>query len=425
METIHLQALENWLINKGFSEQLAGLAHDSIMVLIVLVIAGIADIITRKLLLDVIIQAVRKTKTTWDDILLEKRVFQRIAHIVPAIVIYFSTEFLFLESAQFQALIKSLCIIYILLITLLVAESIINGFHEIYNSQPISKGRSIKGYIQVIKIFLYFIVIISILAILLDKPLTTLLTGLGALAAVLILVFKDTILGFVASIQLSANKMVNVGDWISMPQYNADGNVTDISLNTIKVRNWDKTISTIPTYALVADSFQNWKGMSESGGRRIKRHLTIDMKSVKFCTPEMLKRFEHIIYLKDYIKQRQVEIEKYNRDNDIDESIVVNGRRMTNLGVFRRYIEFYLRNHPKIHQELTFMVRHLQPTDKGIPLEVYVFSNDQQWVNYESIQADIFDHLLAVIPEFELRVFQLPSGDDLRKSNATAPVYGD
>jgi miniconductance mechanosensitive channel len=263
-------------------------------------------------------------------------------------------------------------------------------------------------------IIVYGIAIILILSILLGRSPKYLFTGLGALAAVLILVFKDTILGFVASIQLTANNMVRIGDWISMPKHNADGTVTEITLNTVKVQNWDKTISTIPTYALVSDSFGNWRGMEESGGRRIKRHINLDMQSVKFCTPEMLEEFNKITCLKDYINDRQVEISKYNESNKIDNSVIVNGRRMTNLGTFRRYLEFYLRNHPMIHDNMTFLIRHLQPTEKGIPLEIYVFSKDQRWANYESIQADIFDHILAVIPHFHLRVFQNPSGEDFK-----------
>jgi len=234
------------------------------------------------------------------------------------------------------------------------------------------------------------------------------------MAAVLILVFKDTILGFVASIQLSANNMVRIGDWISLPKHNADGTVIEITLNTVKVQNWDKTISTIPTYALVSDSFGNWRGMEESGGRRIKRHINIDMRSVKFCSPEMLEKFKGIIYLRDYIDEKQEEIARYNIENKIDDSIIVNGRRMTNLGTFRKYLEMYLKNHPMIHDNMTFLVRHLQPDETGIPIEIYVFSKDQKWANYESIQADIFDHILAVIPEFDLIAFQNPSGDDIR-----------
>jgi miniconductance mechanosensitive channel len=384
------------------------------IILIVFLLAWLSDFLSKRILLRIINRAVRKTKSTWDDIFLESHVFERIAHIAPAIVIYYSVNLIPAEYASIASFVRSATMIYMLLMALLMIDSVINSFYLIYQKQPISKTRSIKGYVQVVKIAVYFIIIISILSIILNRPLTKLLTGLGALAAVLILVFKDTILGFVASIQLSANKMVQVGDWISIPKYNADGDVIDISINTVKVRNWDKTISTIPTYALVSDSFQNWRGMTESGGRRIKRSISIDMKSVKFCTPEDLEKFRKINALQEYLSKKQKELQAYNEKHDIDNSVLVNGRRLTNLGVFRAYVEEYLRRNDKISKELTFLIRQLQPNDKGIPIEIYVFSKDQNWVNYEGIQSDIFDHLLAVIPEFGLSVFQSPTGEDFK-----------
>jgi miniconductance mechanosensitive channel len=240
------------------------------------------------------------------------------------------------------------------------------------------------------------------------------LGGLGAMAAVLMFVFKDTILGFVAGIQLSANNMVRIGDWIEMPGKNADGTVIEITLNTVKVQNWDKTIAQFPTYALVSESFINWRGMEESEGRRIKRSVYIDLKSVKFCTPEMLEKFRKVQILHEYIDNKEIELKVYNDTHGIDNSILMNGRRQTNLGVFRHYVTEYLKKHPKIHNEMTFLVRHLQPTERGIPIEIFVFSREKSWPVYESIQADIFDHILAVVPEFGLRVFQNPTGDDFR-----------
>jgi miniconductance mechanosensitive channel len=229
------------------------------------------------------------------------------------------------------------------------------------------------------------------------------------------LVFKDTILGFVASIQLSGHDMVRIGDWIEMPKYGADGDVIDVSIHTVKVRNWDKTITTIPTYGLVSDAFKNWRGMSESGGRRIKRSLHIDMNSIKFNTDEMLERFKKFDLIKEYIADKQEEINGYNKEHETDTSQLINGRRQTNIGVFRAYIIAYLKNNPKIHQNMTFLVRHLEPTQHGLPVQIYVFSNDQAWANYEAIQADIFDHLLAALPEFELSVFQSPTGSDFAR----------
>jgi miniconductance mechanosensitive channel len=300
------------------------------------------------------------------------------------------------------------------LVIVMVIDAVINAFHEIYHRLPISKGRNIKGFIQVLKIIFYFVAIIFIISIFSGSPPKALMASLGALAAVFMFVFKDTILGFVASIQLSANKMVNVGDWISMPEYNADGDVIDINLTSVKVQNWDKTIASVPTYALVSQSFNNWKGMEESGGRRIKRSINIDMNSVGFLDETQKEKLRKFHLLHDYITQKEKEISEYNKSLKLDDSIVTNGRRMTNLGTFRAYLGNYLRSHPMVHQDMTFLVRHLQPTEKGIPLEIYVFSKDQAWANYEAIQADIFDHVLAIIPEFGLRVFQNPTGSDFQ-----------
>jgi len=234
------------------------------------------------------------------------------------------------------------------------------------------------------------------------------------MTAVLVLIFRDSILGFVAGIQMSVNKMVNIGDWIEMPKYGADGGVIDISLTTVKVRNWDETIVTLPTYAMISDSFKNWRGMSESGGRRIKRALYIDMTSIKFCTEEMLDRFSRFQYISGYIDAKRKDLVEYNAENKVEDADVVNGRRLTNIGIFRAYANACLRNHPKIRQDMTLMVRQLSPTDHGLPIEIYAFSNDQIWVNYEAIQADIFDHMLAVVPQFGLRIFQNPTGEDFQ-----------
>jgi miniconductance mechanosensitive channel len=235
------------------------------------------------------------------------------------------------------------------------------------------------------------------------------------MTAVLLLIFKDAILGLVAGIQLTANKMIAVGDWIEMPKYGADGDVLDLTLTTVKVQNWDKTITTIPTYALISDAFKNWRGMQESGGRRIKRSIAIDMNSIKFCDEEMLERFRKIQYISEHIERKRKELQEHNRLLKVDDSSLANGRRLTNVGTFRAYIQAYLKNHPAIHQNMTFLVRQLAPSDHGLPIEIYVFSSDTAWVTYEAIQADIFDHLLAVLPEFDLRVFQSPAGHDFQQ----------
>lgn len=407
--------LRNWFETLGMSEFFILFFRSLIFLIAVIMLSWITYWIAKKILIGVISKLIKKSKNDWDDILLKNNIFKRLSHFVPAIVIYFSSSLVFAGYPAAISFMKAASYIYMIMMGLMVLNSFIDSLNDIYNTFAFAKSRPIKGYIQIVKIFLYFISFILILSVLLGKSPLYFLTGLGALAAVLLLVFKDTILGFVASIQLSANNMVRIGDWISMPSHNADGTVLEITLNTVKIQNWDNTIATVPTYALVADSFHNWRGMEESGGRRIKRSFNIDMKSIKFCTPEMLKKYQKIHYLKDYIKEKEQEIAIYNEKNNIDNSVLVNGRRLTNIGIYRKYIENYLHGHPMIHQDMTFLVRHLTPTEKGLPIEIYVFSKDQRWANYESIQADIFDHLLAIVPEFELNVFQNPTGSDFQQ----------
>ncbi|MGD2034455.1 MAG: mechanosensitive ion channel [Bacteroidales bacterium] len=414
MEIQFLFDVKDILLNWGIKDIYANYINITFGIIVILLLAWLSDIVARKIIVSLIGRIIKKTSTNWDDILYEKKVFDRLSHLAPAIVLHYSIGFVLTDYERLSVILQGAVIIYMIIIGLLVLNSFILSLGYIYETLPVSKNRSIKGYMQIVQIIVFSVAIILILSVLLGKSPSKLLAGIGALAAVLILVFKDTILGFVASIQLSANKMVQIGDWITMPNHNADGTVFEITLNTVKVQNWDKTISTIPTYSLVSESFENWRGMEESGGRRIKRHINIDMRSVKFCTPEMLSRFKKILYLKDYIEEKEKEIENYNKINNIGDEIVVNGRRMTNLGTFRKYLESYLRNHPMIHNDMTFLVRHLQPTEKGMPIEIYVFSKDQRWAYYESIQADIFDHVLAVIPAFDLKVFQNPSGDDFK-----------
>lgn len=414
MEQIDSLLIE-WLKLAGMSENFANGTKSGIYIILVLILAYIADRITKKVLLGFLNSVIDRTKNTWDDIMLREGVFKRVVHAVPALIIFFAFQFIFNDKTAVLNLVKSVFYIYLIILSIFVFDSFVNSLHEIYKQYPFAKNRPIKGYIQIIKIFLYFIGIILILSIMLNKSPVYFLSGLGALTAVLLFVFKDTILGFIASIQLSANKMVSIGDWISMPKHNADGTVLEISLNTVKVQNWNKTISTIPTYALVSEAFNNWRGMEDSGGRRIKRSINIDMKSIKFCSPEMIEKFKKIMLLKDYIVNKEEELKKYNTELNIDNSTLVNGRRTTNIGTFRKYIEEYLHHHPMIHDEMTFLVRQLQPTEKGLPLEIYVFSKDREWANYEGIQSDIFDHILASVEEFDLKLFQNPTGDDFQK----------
>jgi miniconductance mechanosensitive channel len=408
MESITQKYLE-WLILKGISAQSAEYIKVITFASILLIICILSDFIAKKVIVNFINQLVKRSKNKWDDVILERRVFNKLAHFAPALVLHYSIDLVFNMHPHIISLIHTLIYVYMTIVGMLVIVSFTKALHEIYQHTEVSKNRPIKGYIQLINIFIYFIAGIIIISFVTGNSPTKLLAGLGAMAAVLLLVFKDTILGLVASVQLSANNMVKIGDWIEMPSRKADGTILEISLNTVKVQNWDKTISTIPTYALVSESFTNWRGMEESGGRRIKRAIHIDMSSVKFCSPEMIEKFKKIHRLKNYIPEKLKELEQFNQENEIDDSILVNGRRLTNLGVFRKYMEEYLKHHPKIHKDMTFLVRHLQSSEKGIPIEIYVFSNDQAWANFEGIQADIFDHILAVLPEFELRVFQNPT----------------
>lgn len=302
------------------------------------------------------------------------------------------------------------------MVVLMVINSFLNAIAIIYQDFQVAKTRPIKGYMQVAKIIVFLIGAIVIFSTLFNKNPLGLIGGLGAFSAVLLLVFKDPIMGFVGGIQLSANNMLIPGDWISMPKYGADGTVIDVALTTVKVQNWDKTISTIPTYSLISDSFINWRGMEESGGRRIKRSINIDLKSIKFCTDEMLKKFLKIEHVKEYVDRTEKELIEYNKQHNIDDSVLVNGRRQTNIGVFRAYLNGYLHNRNDVHDGMTFLIRQLQPTEKGLPIEIYVFSKIQEWAKYEDLQSDIFDHIIAIVPEFDLRIYQNPTGDDLQKA---------
>ena len=414
-----LELLQNWLLGQGINESLAFYTARTIAVIIVFILAITANFIARRYILSALTHIITKTKSTWDDAVLRQRALDRLAHLAPALVIYIFTP-IALEGLDFAiALIRGTLQIYMLVILMLVIDSLLNSVEVIYQGFRASREIPIKGFIQVLKLILYFLTAIFIISILLDKTPVYLLSGLGALAAVMMLVFRDSILGFVAGIQLAANKMVSVGDWIEMPRYGADGDVLEVALTTVKVQNWDKTITTIPTYALISESFKNWRGMSDSGGRRIKRSVSIDMSSIKFCDEEMLQRFSQVQYISAYIEQKKDELEAFNRGEGVDMASLANGRRMTNIGTFRAYVQAYLQNHPAINLDMTFLIRQLPPSENGLPIEIYVFSRDKVWANYEAIQADIFDHILAVVPAFDLRVYQNPTGADFQALNRT------
>ena len=407
--------LISWLEGLGVNEQTAGVVSDYTFFLLLIIVSIITYFITIKILLGIIHKLTKKSKTKWDDILIERKFFRKLSYLVPSYLIYIFTPLILGNYSQTVSIIQAALTIYMIIVILLAINAFLNVISDIYQDFTISKKKPIKGYIQVAKIIILVIGGIVVLANLFGKNPLGLLGGLGAFSAVLLLVFKDPILGFVSGIQLSANNMLAPGDWISMPKYNADGTVIDVALTTVKVQNWDKTISTIPTYSLISDSFKNWKGMEESGGRRIKRSLNIDLKSIKFCTPDMLDKYSKIEYVKDYVENTEKKLVEYNTSKNIDNSVLVNGRRQTNIGVFRAYLRGYLSNHPNVNEGMTFLIRQLQPTEKGIAIEIYVFSKIQEWAKYEDLQSDIFDHVLAVVPEFDLRVFQNPTGDDFQK----------
>lgn len=403
------EILQSWGFNESWTDDLTS----TIILVIILAIAFLGDAICKHVILTTVTRLVKKTKATWDDVVFDRKVMIYLSHLVAPIILYILLP-LAISNAGLLAFIQRICMIYIIAIFLKFISALLSALYHVYSEREQFRDRPLKGLLQTVQVILFFIGGIIIVSILIDKSPMVLLTGLGASAAVLMLVFKDSIMGFVSGIQLSANNMLKVGDWIEMPKYGADGTVIEVTLNTVKVRNWDNTITTIPPYALVSDSFQNWRGMQESGGRRIKRSIRIDMNSVKFCTPEMLAKYRKIRLLKDYIEETEKVVEEYNKEHGIDNSVLVNGRRQTNLGVFRAYLTNYLRSLPAVNQDLTCMVRQLQPTEQGIPLELYFFSSIKAWIPYEGVQADVFDHVLAIIPEFDLHVFQNPTGEDFR-----------
>ncbi|UCE04175.1 MAG: mechanosensitive ion channel [Candidatus Latescibacterota bacterium] len=360
-------------------------------------------------------RVVERTQSQWDDAFLRRKAFDRLAHLAPAIVLHTTAPLVFGAYPTVVSLVETGATIYMALVGLLVVNAVLNAALDIYETFEISRRIYIKGFVQVLKIILSFVVGVFVVARLLGESPIVFFSGLGAFTAVLILVFKDSILGLVAGVQLMGNSLVRRGDWIEMKKFGVDGDVLDVSLMTVTVQNWDKTIVTVPTYALVSEGFHNWRGMEDSGGRRIKRAVIIDMNTIRFCDAEMLGRYKRVQYIHEYIDRKLEEISRYNRDSEVDESVLINGRRLTNVGTFRAYLEAYLRNHPMVHSGLTFLVRHLAPSAQGLPIEIYVFSREQRWAHYEAIQADIFDHVLAAVPLFDLRVFQAPSGTDVQQ----------
>ncbi|MFK7913337.1 MAG: mechanosensitive ion channel family protein [Pseudomonadales bacterium] len=375
--------------------------------------AWLISIISKFVILRVFRRAAGLTKAHWDDLLLKRKVIKRMVQILPAVVVFLGAPWVPDLPETMTEIVRNVAMAYIALMAVLAANGLLTVCNDLYEMRQKTGARPIKGYIQVAKILLFCVGLVLIISTLLDRSPLILLSGLGALTAVVLLVFKDTLLSLVASIQLASLDMVRVGDWIEMPQFNADGDVIDIELHTIRVQNWDKTITTIPTHRLISDSFKNWRGMSRSGGRRIKRSIIIDMQTVRFLTPDEISRFETFALLREYMADKQAELSEYNDNLDVPTDAAINLRRLTNLGTFRAYVYNYLKHHPHIHHQMTLLVRQLTPQAQGIPIELYCFTNTTNWSEYEAIQSDLFDHMLASLSEFGLRVYQQPAGADI------------
>lgn len=410
--------LDKWFIEDfGLDPLLALYLKLLTLILLLFILSFFSWYLTKILIVRFVHKIFLKTKVIWDDVLIEKKVFEKISYLVPAFIIVFIAPYIFGDFPKVIAFVIILSNIFIVLVIIRIATAVLTVFDEIVSNTLILKDKPITSYIQVLKIVVYFIGGILILSLILGKSPFYFLGAMGAMTAILLLIFKDTILGFVASIQMSVYDMVRVGDWISMPKYDADGDVMSINLNTVKVQNWDKTITTIPTYAFITDSFKNWRGMSDSGGRRIKRAIYLKVSSFQFCDEKMLSQFKKYKLIQDYIITKENDVQKSNSKILDDEIVSVNIRRLTNIGVFRIYAEKYITAHPDINEEMIIMVRQLETTSKGLPLEIYCFSSEKEWLQYENIISDIFDHLLTITSEFELEVFEEPTGNDFRNFN--------
>ena len=376
---------------------------------VIVTIALLVYIVVRLLVNFYAERLIKKTKNGWDDALLAHGFFTRLVHLAPALTIYLMTPVLIEESGLLHGLLLKTSLLYMMYTALLTIFALLSTLEDMYNASYLANRASITGFIQVGKLMFSILVLLLSISIIIERNPLIILSGLTALAAVLLLIFRDTILGFVAGIQIAANRMFKNGDWIQLTKYEVDGEIQEIGLTNVKVQNWDMTISTLPTYSLTNEAVKNWRGMEESGGRRIKRAIYIDIHSIKLCDDAMLERFGKIRYLSEYIDKKLNELRVYHKDYDIDETDLLNSRRLTNIGTFRAYLQNYLSKHPKVNQSLTYMVRQLPPNELGLPLELYCFSIEKSWTNYEAVQAEIFDHVLAMLATFDLRAYQRDS----------------
>lgn len=406
---------ETYFIEQGMPVVAASYLNLLINLTVLTLLVLLINFILRKFVIEFFKAFSNKTKTTFDDFLVKSRFPKYVGQVIPALIVFYSIPYILIDHQFTLKVLLLIMKVYLILLVVWIARSLLRSTKNYLKTQDEYRDKPIDSYIQVVIIFVWVIGVMFIFAEITGKSVINFAISLGAASAILLLIFKDTIMGFVASIQVSVNDIVRIGDWITFSKFGADGTVTEINLATVRVQNWDNTYTTIPTYSLTADSFQNWRGMQESPGRRIKRSLYIKQNSVKFVTPEELEDFRKISLIAPYLKHRQTEIDKYNTGNNIDKGLPINGRNQTNLGIFRKYADAYLQEHSAIHKEMYIIVRHQAPTAQGIPIEILCFSKDKRWENFEYISADIFDHLIAAVPYFNLQIFEAPSGDDIRE----------
>ena len=406
--------LYDYLLTTGMAVVSAKYLNMIVLAIVLLILSLLIDFVIRKIIVQLFAQFAAKTETNFDNLLVQNKAPRNIAHIIPLIIVLESVPVVFVDFNYFENIVKKGLQVFTIILVLWVVRSLLNTIKDYFKTLPRLNDKPIDSYIQVFMIFAWVVGVLSAFAIITGIEFIKFITTIGAASAVIILIFKDIILGFVASIQVSINDMVRIGDWITFEKYGADGDVVEINLSTVKVQNFDKTITTIPTYALISDSFKNWRGMENSDGRRIKRALSIKLDSIHYLTKNELDILKKIQLITSYLETRQSDIEAYNINNNINKELLLNGRNLTNIGVFRKYIETYVETHSGINKEMVIMVRQLATEAKGITIEIYAFSSDKRWKNYEYIMADIFDHIIAAVPYFNLEAFELPSNSSFR-----------
>lgn len=415
----------NRLIQWGVPDAQANLINLFVLLVLLLAVLGVVDFVVRRVLIDLLTKAARKSPLKFDDLLVRNKALVHMARLIPLMVSIHFVPVVFSGFPDWIGPVRKFIDILLVVGWVMLFRALFRSLRDHLSTKKGFHDKPLDSYLQVINIFMFFIAGIVIFSMVTGESPWAFLGALGAASAILMLVFKDTILGFVASIQVATNDMVRVGDWIEMPKYGADGDVIEINLNTVKVQNWDKTITTIPTYYLITDSFRNWRGMQNAGGRRIKRSINIKISSVRYLTKQEIADLKKVKLLTSYINERQAEIDRYNEQTGADPSMPVNGRHLTNVGLFRQYINRYAEQHPQIRKDMTLLVRQLQPTAHGLPIELYMFSSDIRWAVYEGIMSDIFDHLLAAIKYFGLEVFEAPASDDVRSLRLLAAAGED